>query len=303
MSDTELDRSVLDSKDREELHQIAGAMGVNAATRMKKADLIDAILGAVDGGASDGKDAADGGDRPKRVRSRRASEADDPLAELAAEEDALASAGSGDDAPVEPRPTGRAATGSSGNGGGETAKASSGTAEGSTRSSKSSGGDGDGGTATKQRIEPEDERQSYGEGNRRRRRRRGRDRQQDGEPRDFQGEPVPTEGLLDLRDEGYGFLRATSYLPGPKDVYVSASQVRRFALRKGDYLKGFARPQASNEKYPALLRVDQVNDLPTEAAHERPKFEALTPLFPDSRLPLELEDDPANFTGRIVDLI
>ena len=160
-----------------------------------------------------------------------------------------------------------------------------------------------GGTGTKPRIEPEDERQSYGEGNRRRRRRRGRDRQQDGEPRDFQGEPVATEGLLDLRDEGYGFLRATSYLPGPKDVYVSASQVRRFALRKGDYLKGFARPQASNEKYPALLRVDQVNDLPTEAARERPKFEALTPLFPDSRLPLELEDDPANFTGRIVDLI
>ena len=65
MSDTELDRSVLDTKDREELHQIAGAMGVNAATRMKKADLIDAILGAVDGGG-----ASDGGNRPKRVRSR-----------------------------------------------------------------------------------------------------------------------------------------------------------------------------------------------------------------------------------------
>src|SRR2546421_722793 len=84
---------------------------------------------------------------------------------------------------------------------------------------------------------------------------------------------------------------------------VSASQVRRFALRKGDFLKGFARPQASNEKYPALLRVDQVNDLPTEAARERPKFEELTPLFPDSRLSLELEDDPSNFTGRIVDLV
>src|SRR5918996_414890 len=308
MSENELDRTVLDSKDREELHAIAGAMGVRAATRMKKADLIDAILGAADGrdAGADGTNnnsGDDAGDKPKRVRSRRASEADDPLAELAAEEDALASAGSGDDAPVEPRPTGRAATGSSGNGGGETAKASSGTAEGSTRSSKSSGGDGEGGTATKQRIEPEDERQSYGEGNRRRRRRRGRDRQQDGEPRDFQGEPVATEGLLDLRDEGYGFLRATSYLPGPKDVYVSASQVRRFALRKGDFLKGFARPQASNEKYPALLRVDEINWQPTDAARERPKFEALTPLFPDSRLALELEDDPANITGRIVDLI
>jgi transcription termination factor Rho len=311
MSDTELDRSVLDSKDREELHQIAGAMGVNAATRMKKADLIDAILGAVDGGASDGKDAADGGDRPKRVRSRRASEADDPIAELAAEEEAIAAAGETDDAAEEPRPVSRSASSSTSDGGGDSSSgesnpdASQNTAT-STKPTKKEAtareGNG-GGTGTKPRIEPEDERQSYGEGNRRRRRRRGRDRQQDGEQRDFQGEPVATEGLLDLRDEGYGFLRATSYLPGPKDVYVSASQVRRFALRKGDYLKGFARPQASNEKYPALLRVDQVNDLPTEAARERPKFEALTPLFPDSRLPLELEGDPANFTGRIVDLI
>ena len=111
MSDTELDRSVLDTKDREELHQIAGAMGVNAATRMKKADLIDAILGAVDGG-----DASDGGNRPKRVRSRRASEADDPIAELAAEEEAIAAAGGSDDASDQPRPTSRTASSSDGDG-------------------------------------------------------------------------------------------------------------------------------------------------------------------------------------------
>jgi transcription termination factor Rho len=306
MSDTELDRSVLDTKDREELHQIAGAMGVNAATRMKKADLIDAILGAVDDG-----DASDGGNRPKRVRSRRTSEADDPMAELAAEEEAIAAAGASEDASDQPRPASRTASSAAGDGGGDASSGDGGsdTSESTARSandtkSKPSAREGNGGgTGTKPRIEPEDERQSYGEGNRRRRRRRGRDRQQDGEQRDFQGEPVATEGLLDLRDEGYGFLRATSYLPGPKDVYVSASQVRRFALRKGDFLKGFARPQASNEKYPALLRVDQVNDLPTEAARERPKFEDLTPLFPDSRLALELEDDPANITGRIVDLV
>jgi transcription termination factor Rho len=301
MSDTELDRSVLDTKDREELHQIAGAMGVNAATRMKKADLIDAILGAVDGGG-----ASDGGNRPKRVRSRRASDADDPMAELAAEEEAIASAGGSDDASDQPRPVSRTKSSSAGDGGGDASSgdsASQSTATKDTKGKTNARGGNGGGSGTKPRIEPEDERQSYGEGNRRRRRRRGRDRQQDGDQREFQGEPVATEGLLDLRDEGYGFLRATSYLPGPKDVYVSASQVRRFALRKGDYLKGFARPQASNEKYPALLRVDQVNDLPTEAARERPKFEDLTPLFPDSRLALELEDDPANITGRIVDLV
>jgi transcription termination factor Rho len=307
MSDTELDRSVLDSKDREELHQIAGAMGVNAATRMKKADLIDAILGAADGGAaSDGAAASDGGGRPKRVRSRRTSEADDPIAALAAEEEAIASAGGSDDDTDQPRPVARTASSTDGGGdasGGDGASQSEAKSSNAMKEPTARDGNGGGSAATKPRIEPEDERQSYGEGNRRRRRRRGRDRQQDGEQRDFEGEPVPTEGMLDLRDEGYGFLRATSYLPGPKDVYVSASQVRRFALRKGDYLKGFARPQASNEKYPALLRVDQVNDLPTEAARERPKFEDLTPLFPDSRLPLELEDDPANITGRIVDLV
>jgi transcription termination factor Rho len=301
MSENELDRSVLDSKDREELHAIAGAMGVRAATRMKKADLIDAILGAAD---NDGGDGAT--DKPKRVRSRRASEADaDPIAELAAEEEAMAATGTSDDPVAEPRPTSRpaAASNASSENGGDASgagRATSTSTEGTTGDGK---GEGDGGTTTKPRIEAEDERQSYGEGNRRRRRRRGRDRQQDGEPRDFQGEPVATEGLLDLRDEGYGFLRATGYLPGPKDVYVSASQVRRFALRKGDFLKGFARPQASNEKYPALLRVDEINGLPTDAARERPKFESLTPLFPDSRLRLELGDDPSNITGRIVDLI
>jgi transcription termination factor Rho len=316
MSDQGLDRSVLDGKDREELHQIAGAMGVQAPTRMKKADLIDAILGAANDGQAEAGDTsaasggADGDDRPKRIRSRRASESDDPMADLAAEEDAIAAAGDGADATAAPRPASRssatstaAATGSSaGNGGADPAP--SGRTATETRAEPAGGdGDGGGGSRSAPRIEPEDERQSYGEGNRRRRRRRGRDRQQDGEPREFQGEPVETQGLLDLRDEGYGFLRATSYLPGPKDVYVSASQVRRFALRKGDYLNGYARPQASNEKYPALLRVDEVNGLPTDAARDRPKFEELTPLFPDSKLRLELADDPGNITGRIVDLI
>jgi transcription termination factor Rho len=111
------------------------------------------------------------------------------------------------------------------------------------------------------------------------------------------------QGLLDLRDEGYGFLRAGGYLPGPKDVYVSASQVRRFALRKGDYVTGASRPQASNEKYPAMLRVDEINGLTPDEARDRVKFEDLTPLFPDSKLRLEMQDDPAEITGRIVDLI
>jgi transcription termination factor Rho len=79
--------------------------------------------------------------------------------------------------------------------------------------------------------------------------------------------------------------------------------VRRFALRKGDFVTGSSRPQASNEKYPALLRVDDINGLTPDDARGRPKFEDLTPLFPDSKLPLELRDAPHEMTGRIVDLI
>jgi len=111
------------------------------------------------------------------------------------------------------------------------------------------------------------------------------------------------EGLLDLRDEGYGFMRTGGYLPGRADVYVSASQVRRFALRKGDFVKGQTRPPASNEKYPALLRVDEINDMSPDAARNRVRFEDLTPLFPDERLRLELADEPALLTGRIIDLL
>ena len=90
--------------------------------------------------------------------------------------------------------------------------------------------------------------------------------------------------MLDLRDEGYGFLRCEGYLPSPKDVYVSISQARRFALRRGDYVEGACRPASNNEKYPALLRIDSVSGLDPEAARNRPRFEDLTPLFPDSRL-------------------
>jgi transcription termination factor Rho len=305
---TELERSVLDGKDREQLHEIAGAMGVRAATRMKKADLIDAILDAANGKSDAGaSNAATSNDRPRRVRSARASEVDaDPIAALAAEEDALAATTDGttegaatDEPAARSRP--RAQSSAAGTG---SSREHGGTDEGSSSGRGSSGG----GTATATRsrtdqpkADQDDERQSYGEGNRRRRRRRGRDRQ--GEDAEPQGEPEPTEGLLDLRDEGYGFLRATGYLAGPKDVYVSASQVKRFSLRKGDYVKGMTRPAARTEKYPALLRVDEINAMSPDEARARPRFEDLTPLFPDSQLRLELDDEPLNMTGRIVDLI
>ncbi|MBM3658361.1 MAG: transcription termination factor Rho, partial [Actinobacteria bacterium] len=154
----------------------------------------------------------------------------------------------------------------------------------------------------------DDQQAAFGEGGSRRRR-RGRGRNRGGFEGDVRpgmepsGEPVDVKGLLELRDEGYGFLRTTGYLAGASDVYVSASQVRRFALRKGDYLEGASRPQASNEKYPALLRVDTVNGLSTDEARQRPRFEDLTPLFPDEKLRLEQPGNPGAITGRIVDLV
>jgi transcription termination factor Rho len=119
----------------------------------------------------------------------------------------------------------------------------------------------------------------------------------------YQGELVNVKGLLDLREEGYGFLRTGGYLPSPKDVYVSVGLVRRFALRKGDAIEGACRAASSSEKYPALIRVDAVSGHEPEEAKNRARFEDLTPLFPDSQLRLETGDDPNNLTARIVDLI
>jgi transcription termination factor Rho len=140
-------------------------------------------------------------------------------------------------------------------------------------------------------------------GNRRRRRRgrRGKDDQSHSE--EFTGEPVEVEGLLDLRDEGYGFLRVKGYLPSKDDIYVSVKQARQFGLRKGDFVKGASRPAMRNEKNPALLRIDEVNGVEPDKARNRRRFEDLTPLFPDEKLALETANDPANMTARIVDLI
>ncbi|HSH58802.1 MAG TPA: transcription termination factor Rho, partial [Acidimicrobiales bacterium] len=130
-----------------------------------------------------------------------------------------------------------------------------------------------------------------------------RDLQGAGQDQQFQGEPVPVDGLLDLTDQGYGFLRAKGYLASPDDVYVSISQVRRFGLRKGDHVEGASRPADSSEKYPALLRIDSISGLTPEQARERPRFEDLTPLFPDNKLRLEVPGDSANMVARITDLI
>ncbi len=116
-------------------------------------------------------------------------------------------------------------------------------------------------------------------------------------------EQVPVDGYLDLREEGYGFLRVKGYLASKNDVYVPGKFVRQFGLRKGDRLVGSSRPAGRGEKNPALLRIDEVNDRDPEAARNRPRFEDLTPLYPDQQLKLERSGDPYNMTARIIDLI
>ncbi len=107
-------------------------------------------------------------------------------------------------------------------------------------------------------------------------------------------------GILEIMQEGYGFLRTSGYLPGTEDIYVSPSQIKRFGLRVGDEVLGQVRAPKDNEKYYALLRVEAVNGLDPEAARSRPDFEKLTPVFPHERLKLELPQ--SDLTVRIVDL-
>ncbi|HEX8002620.1 MAG TPA: transcription termination factor Rho [Mycobacteriales bacterium] len=114
---------------------------------------------------------------------------------------------------------------------------------------------------------------------------------------------VPVAGILDILDS-YAFVRTSGYLPGPNDVYVSLSQVRRHGLRKGDAITGAVRqPQEGErrEKFNALVRLDTVNGADPEAARQRIEFTKLTPLYPQDRL--RLENDPTQLTTRIIDLI
>jgi transcription termination factor Rho len=147
-------------------------------------------------------------------------------------------------------------------------------------------------------------------------RRRGRDRfrnrnrrrgdRQGGEPETVIAEDdvlIPIAGILDVL-ENYAFVRTTGYLPGPNDVYVSLSQVRKHGLRKGDVIEGAVRQPRDGErreKFNALVRLDKVNGLDPEQSSSRPEFAKLVPLYPQQRL--RLETDPTNMATRIIDLI
>ncbi len=108
-------------------------------------------------------------------------------------------------------------------------------------------------------------------------------------------------GILEMANDGYGFLRTEALKPSLSDVYVSQTQVRRFALRAGDYVMGAVRQPKESEKYYGLLRVDAVNGLDPDTAKMRPYFEQLTPIFPDEKI--NLEEGVNNLSTRVIDLV
>jgi transcription termination factor Rho len=108
-------------------------------------------------------------------------------------------------------------------------------------------------------------------------------------------------GTLEMASDGFGFLRTQGLSPSLSDVYVSQTQIRRFALRSGDYVMGAVRQPKDSEKYYGLLRVDAINGLDPETAKQRPYFEQLTPIFPDEMI--KLEEGITNLSTRVIDLI
>ncbi|MBX5449212.1 MAG: transcription termination factor Rho [Thermogemmatispora sp.] len=108
-------------------------------------------------------------------------------------------------------------------------------------------------------------------------------------------------GVLEIVEDGFGFLRQERFLPGNMDVYVSQSQIRRFGLRTGDMVTGQVRPPKDNEKYYGLLRVEAINGMNPEDAKRRPHFDNLTPIFP--REMFDLETGPTNIAGRLINLV
>ena len=271
----EAERETLERKDRDELQKIAGALGGKVTSRTRKADIIEQILeltGVTDGASGDGgTDASASGADGKPGESSAPGAKDQP--------EEKKSAGSKSPDPRSPE------TKSEKKGDAQEKAPAEKKDDSSGQSNGNAGGNGD-----------------DGEGGRRRRR-RGRNRD-GGPPQDeFTGEPIPVVGCLDLRDDGYGFLRVDGLLPSKDDCYVSVKQVRQFGLRKGDIVAGGSRPAFRNEKNPAILRIDTVNDVQLEPGTDRPLFQELTAVFPGERVDLVVEDDAESSTGRALDLL
>ena len=301
------DRSDLESKTREDLQTIAKVKGVEVAARASKASLIEAIMG--DPTKSETRAPANKTESPKPAAAASSSRAVRSRRTVATPDDDFeALIGEFSAEPAESRPSttpapSRAAQSS------EPAAPTTSTPAPSYASAERSPAPRQGNQSRPERQPRDFGTEAGGRNRRNRRNRNGRETTRFGgesmpnADQPYAGELIEIEGLLDLRDDGYGFLRTKSYHPSPNDVYVSINQVRRYHLRKGDTIVGGFRPAASNEKYPALLRVDTVAGVDPEVARLRPRFEDLTPLFPDEKLNLETNAGKGDLTPRIVDLL
>jgi transcription termination factor Rho len=339
-AEQQLERSVLERKEREELRAIAQAMSLQTNSRSKKADIIDSILRAAGVEVVGATPSKVNGTEPRPRRKAAVATAPDGPGDSEEGGDVAEDKASVEvESAVSNGRNGSSASKAASNGAKEKEEAApseNGAANGSAavehvsfeaseeglQGSPGSSGDDDRGDNRPQPSRqgaPQARQGATEPGSRRSRRRRGRERpertspsggtgsdrelQGGGSESQYQGDLVTVSGLFDLRDEGYGFLRADGYLPSARDVYVSISQARRFSLRKGDYVEGACRPAASNEKFPALIRIDSVSGLNPDDARNRPKFEELTPLFPDSKLRLETPGSGNDVTARIIDLL
>ncbi|HAN07719.1 MAG TPA: hypothetical protein DCP89_04410, partial [Acidimicrobiaceae bacterium] len=281
MSDSP-ERQLLESKSRDELVAIANATGVDIPARARKAAIVEALLSTNGKAKNSAASPSASSKQPDSPRSNVPNQAKVRRVRIAAEEGVSDNPGPGVAVTDSPKSSDKR----------DRKKLQS----DETGESKSDSAEADSGS--------EDNKIESGEfgqadaGNRRRRR-RGRERERDEQ---WQGEPVECEGILDLRDEGYGFMRTRGALPSNDDVYVAAKQVRMHGLRKGDILKGASRPAARNEKNPALLRLDQINGSAPEELVERPLFEELTAVHPSQLLNLEVKG-AKNVTARLIDLV
>jgi len=286
-----------------ELQQIASGLGIKGAGRMRKGQLIEAIQAAQGGTISDSSESA-GATAAESTKTDSSNNKKKPDA---------TSQSSKDDAPAlfEAESSDAKAQSEGGDADDNSAKESTSDTQRSERQGQSGkqpnrqqrqGGGGGGGQGGGGQGGGGDD-----HGGSRRRRRRGRDRNRsrpDAEPQITEDDVLlPVAGILDVLDN-YAFVRTSGYLPGPGDVYVSLSMVRKYGLRKGDAVTGQVRQPREGErreKFNPLVRVDSINGMDIEAAKQRVEFSKLTPLYPQERL--RLETDPEQMTTRIIDIV
>jgi len=286
--DTTMDRDTLGAKLLPELQQIAQTMGVEGAQKLRKAGLIDAIVAA---GSS-----TNGGGEAKPARAKRTPKAADADEGSTDATTSTTETTTDDDSDTDDdRPARRDRTD-------RPANADRGQDRGNADRGNADRGNADRGPrdGANQDRDDRDRRRRPSREERRRQREERRVREEADRAEEIKTAPSRT-GILDILPEGYGFLRTNGYLPGPDDVYVSLSHVRKHQLRKGDTITGKIREPKNNEKYPALLQVESVNDMDPEAASTRPQFDKLTPLFPNERF--RLENGPLAIAERIVDMV